>query len=264
MDQDTINRAVDAALDLRGELWARLCEAARDPRVAAMRLSAEPVTRTTGPRAVGGRALGLKLDVWAESRWWARRLSADLGCPAPRLGTRDDDTPRAISIVADLITQAGPEEAAGAAAWLLRSVAAARMVTGAAVTAAPPSMTSAPRNATTACPACGSRSLELAHDWAEARVPYLVCRCTHRVALGDMIPRALPPQATETGITLPAAAAEHGVPRATLYRLVSAAGLEPVGSRHGDRLYQRVDVDALIAQRGRVAALRPAAKAVAT
>ncbi len=258
MDSRIITAAVDAALELRGELWIRLRSAADDPAVGSVRITSDPIVRgAAGPRAAGSRALGVLLDVHTGVRSLARRCAASVRAPEPLLGTSDAATRRALSVLAELLPELTDEQLlAEACGWLRGTRDAARRATGTAPRLTLPlAPVRAAATAAIRCGACESRDLVLEEGWADLQAPRLVCRCGQRVALGDLVPAALPALTTRATVTLPVALAEHPeLSRASLYRW--AAALHPVGIRDGQRQFRRAEIEALIAQRGRVAAIR--------
>jgi hypothetical protein len=255
-----ITAAVDAAIELHGELWLRLRSAADNPSVASPRLTADPVARgAAGPRAPVSHSLGLLLELHTGARSLARRAAASVDAPEPLLGTSDASTRRALTVVAELLPEVVDEALlAEACGWLRGIRDAARRATGTAPRVAP--QLAPVRTAATAairCGACGSRDLVLEEDWHERPAPRLLCRCGQRIALGDAVPAALPALHAATTVTLPEVLDAHpGIAKASLYRWARA--LTPTGTRAGHRTYARAEVDALLAQRGRTAAIRPA------
>jgi len=261
----TVERAADAALELRtAELWDRLCEAARDPRVASARMSAEPIARgAAGPRQVGSRALAVKLDIAVTGRAAARRLAEAAGAPAPTFGSADAVTPRVLSALAELLRLAPADAPAvtETAAWLIGVLAEVRAVLGYGRRVITPrgravEVVATPQGVPP-CRACGGR-MHLPAGWEGQRSPWLVCRCGATVALGDLVPEALPLAVAPTTVTTAEAAEQHGVPYPSLVRWLARSGIRPVGSRAGARAFPAAAVAALIAARGRTLAVASA------
>jgi len=264
--ETVIDRARGAALELRGELWPRVIEAARDPRVAAARITGEPSSRgAAGPRSVGSRALAIKLDLHTGSRAYARRLAAAAGYPDPTLGASDSQTPAALSRLTELLepaaaTPAGTELVLEVAGWLGLALRAARAVTGTGNRPQPagtPAAVGPPAPASVGpCPVC-ARSLYLEPAWQSVREPRLQCTaCGHTEPLAARVPASLPAALTGDALSVTEAAARYGVPPRTARWW--ASHLEPVGARGRVRLYARDELAAFARTGGRVATVHHA------